>query len=75
MNASQLIDDLGGTMAVARMCTVQPPTVSNWRLDGIPGYRLDFLRLLRPDVLGGISNEQITPVAASTSWAMKATRN
>ena len=46
------IDALGGTNAVAKICNVKPPSVSQWRTDGIPEARLMYLRLLRPDAFG-----------------------
>jgi len=49
MNDSQIIDRLGGTTAVARICRVQPPSVSEWRVNGIPSARRQYLELLRPD--------------------------
>lgn len=45
-----VIDRLGGTTAVAKLCDCRPPSVHQWRTDGIPKYRLQFLRLARPDV-------------------------
>ena len=33
---SHVIDDLGGTGAVARMCEVTAPSVTFWRTRGIP---------------------------------------
>jgi hypothetical protein len=52
MNYSKKIDDLGGTSAVAKMCKVNPASVSEWRKTGIPPARLQYLTLLRPDVFG-----------------------
>ena len=51
-NTNKIIDDLGGTNEVARICNVKPPSVSQWRAEGIPPARLMYLRLLRPDVFG-----------------------
>jgi hypothetical protein len=48
----KIIDALGGTYAVAAMCKVRPPSVSEWKLKGIPSARRQFLELLRPDVFG-----------------------
>jgi len=45
-----VIDRLGGTVVVARLCRTRSQAVSQWRRIGIPGARLDYLRLLRPDV-------------------------
>lgn len=50
MDASKIIDDLGGTNAVAELCEVTPQAVSQWREDGIPNARLMFLKLARPDI-------------------------
>ena len=50
MNASQIIDALGGTAKVATLCEVSMAAVSQWREDGIPKPRLMFLRLARPEI-------------------------
>ncbi len=47
---AQIIDALGGTSEVARLCEVTPGAVSQWRTEGIPKPRLMFLRLARPKV-------------------------
>jgi hypothetical protein len=52
MDANKIIDDLGGTNEVARLCDIKPASVSEWRTNGIPKARLMYLRLLRPDVFG-----------------------
>ena len=52
MNASEIIDALGGTAEVARICNVRPPSVSEWRVKGIPEARRMFLEVLRPDLFG-----------------------
>lgn len=50
MDASKIIDELGGTTEVARLFDVRPPSVSEWRINGIPKARLQTLRLMRPDL-------------------------
>ena len=45
---SQIIDNLGGTAEVARMCQVTMPSVSNWKTKGIPNARRMYLRKVRP---------------------------
>lgn len=50
LSPDQIIDALGGTNEVARLCEIQPPSVSDWRHLGVPKARLMFLRLARPDV-------------------------
>lgn len=47
---SRIIDLLGGTVEVSRLCEVRPPSVSEWRHRGIPKARRQFLQLLRPDL-------------------------
>jgi hypothetical protein len=53
MDTNQIIDALGGTSAVARLCEIRPPSVSGWRARGrIPKAQLMYLKLARPDVFG-----------------------
>jgi DNA-binding transcriptional regulator YdaS (Cro superfamily) len=40
---SAIIDLLGGTAKVARMCKVDPAAVSNWRIRGIPSDKFMLL--------------------------------
>ena len=47
---SEIIDALGGTTEVARLCDIKPPSVSDWRKNGIPKAQFKFLRLARPAV-------------------------
>ncbi|MFD1558321.1 hypothetical protein ACFSHT_22270 [Paraburkholderia silviterrae] len=61
--ANTIIDRLGGTTAVAKLFDIKPPSVHGWRSDGIPKYRLQFLRLVRPDVFEGL-NEKSEDVQA-----------
>lgn len=56
--ANTLIDRLGGTTAVANLCDCKPPSVHQWRTDGIPKYRLQFLRLARPEAFEGLESEK-----------------
>lgn len=46
---SSLIDDLGGTSAVAAVFGIAPASVSDWRTKGIPKARRQTLALLYPD--------------------------
>ena len=51
--ADQIIDALGGTAAVAKLCEVAAPSVSEWRKRGeIPRARLMYLKAVRPDIFG-----------------------
>ncbi len=67
MNTSQLIDALGGTAKVARLCEVEMAAVSQWRHDGIPNARLMFLKLARPEVFKMIEKKpkKNSPAAAA----------
>lgn len=47
---SKIIDALGGTAEVARLCEITKPSVSGWRKTGIPRARILYLRAVRPDV-------------------------
>ena len=58
IQASETIDRLGGTSEVAKLCEVNPASVSEWRHKGIPKARLMFLRLARPDAFAS-ENKQI----------------
>ncbi|WP_191862603.1 hypothetical protein [Stenotrophomonas sp. AS012628] len=53
LTASEIIDRLGGTTEVARICRIKPPSVSEWRASGIPPARRQFLELLRPEAFVG----------------------
>lgn len=50
INHSEIIDKLGGTVAVARICNVSSQAVSKWRIDGIPEARIMYIKLLNPDL-------------------------
>jgi len=49
LTASEIIDRLGGTAEVARICQIKSPSVSEWRSKGIPPARRQFLELLKPE--------------------------
>ncbi|MFL9904712.1 hypothetical protein PQR71_42405 [Paraburkholderia fungorum] len=46
--ADLIIDGLGGTGLVADLCQCSFAAVSQWRTNGIPRPRMQFLRLVRP---------------------------
>lgn len=50
MKPDDFIDALGGTVEVAKLCDCFPQGVSNWKRHGIPKARLQYLKLLRPDL-------------------------
>lgn len=65
MTPSEIIDALGGTFRVAEMCEVRPPSVSEWRKNGIPRARLMFLQLAKPDVFAALEAKQGQPSQAN----------
>ncbi|MDH0776356.1 helix-turn-helix domain-containing protein [Delftia tsuruhatensis] len=60
--ATQVIDALGGTAAVARIFGVRQPSVSFWKRDGIPEARVMFLHAVYRDALQGIDLATATAV-------------
>jgi len=60
--ARRVIQLLGGTTKVARLCKVKPPSVTGWKETGFPDARRQFLELLRPDVF--VPSPQSTERAA-----------
>jgi len=65
MDANDIIDLLGGTAEVARLCEVRAPSVSGWRRTGIPPARLMYLRAVRPDVF--CDGKPVGPIARATA--------
>lgn len=56
--ASEIIDRLGGTFAVAKLFNLAPPSVSEWKAkEKIPEARMMFIRLARPDVFSTAARE------------------
>ena len=53
MNPGKVIDRLGGTTAVAKICEIEPASVSEWRHNGIPKARLMYLRVVYPKAFVG----------------------
>ena len=47
---AELIEALGGTSAVAGLCGIRPPSVSEWKRRGIPKAQRNFLRLAKTEV-------------------------
>jgi hypothetical protein len=47
---AEIIEELGGTYAVADLCKVKPPSVSEWKKSGIPSARRQYLELLKPEI-------------------------
>jgi hypothetical protein len=56
--ANRVIDAIGGTAAVAKLCEVNMQAVSQWRRNGIPAARRQFLRLACPDAFDAQPSER-----------------
>lgn len=56
--ANIVIDRLGGTTAVAKICDCKPPSVAEWRTNGIPKARLQFLKVVHPEAFADIATPQ-----------------
>ena len=41
--------DLIGVTELAKICEIAPQAVSQWKLNGIPKARLQYLKLLMPE--------------------------
>ena len=65
----EIIDALGGTSEVARLCEIQPPSVSGWRKLGIPKAQLNFLRLARPAIFAQLGLAEPVPARRATDPA------
>jgi hypothetical protein len=52
--ATQIIDALGGTSAVAKLFEISKPSVSDWRRKGIPKARAMLLRAIKQKELVGL---------------------
>lgn len=67
---TEIIDRLGGTTEVARICQIKPPSVSEWRASGIPPARRQFLELLRPDAFAAAGTTTKTEIGAAIDSRM-----
>lgn len=59
-----VIDRLGGTGAVARICEINPASVSGWRENGIPKSRVQFLRAVYPEAFLPVLKHKDLPATA-----------
>jgi DNA-binding transcriptional regulator YdaS (Cro superfamily) len=64
-----IIDLLGGTAKVARMCKVDPAAVSNWRIRGIPADKFMLLGARIEEASHGlITRQDLFPTAWHLVW-------
>jgi DNA-binding transcriptional regulator YdaS (Cro superfamily) len=66
---SMLIDLLGGTGKVAKMCKVAPAAVAQWRLRGLPHGQLIFLAArLEQESHGLVTRKDLFPKTYLLVW-------
>ena len=66
---SMLIDLLGGTNKVAKLCNVNPAAVAQWRLRGLPHGQLIFLAArLEKESHGLITRKDLFPKTYALVW-------
>jgi DNA-binding transcriptional regulator YdaS (Cro superfamily) len=64
-----IIDLLGGTAKVARMCKVDPAAVSNWRIRGIPADKYMLLGArIETESHGLVSRQDLFPTSFWIIW-------
>jgi hypothetical protein len=54
--ANRIIDALGGTAAVARLCEVNSQAVSQWRRNGIPKPWVKYFTCRHPELFPEAAN-------------------
>ena len=69
MDTNEIIDILGGTTKVAKLCNVTLPSVSQWRTNGIPQDRLIFVAASLEKLSGGkYTRKQMFPSTWQDIW-------
>lgn len=53
LTPGEIINRLGGTCSVSRIFGIKPPSVSEWRENGIPKTAMMYIHLAYPDVISG----------------------
>jgi hypothetical protein len=62
--ANTVIDRMGGTTAAANYFEIEPASISGWRKKGIPKLRLQWLRLVRPELFADLEEHATEQAAA-----------
>lgn len=66
---SNIIDLLGSTSKVAKLCKVAPAAVTQWRTNGIPAGHLMFLAAtLEKESCGLVSRKDLFPKSYQVIW-------
>jgi hypothetical protein len=67
MTHNEILDELGGNTAVAKLIGIKPPAIAYWRRKGIPELRIIQLKTLKPEVMAKLDVQTIQPTATITS--------
>jgi len=67
MTHNEIIDELGGNTAVAKLVGIKPPGVAYWRRKGIPPLRIIQLKTLKPEVMAKLDVQTVQPTTTITS--------
>jgi hypothetical protein len=59
-HATKIIDALGGTAEVARLFDVRMPSVSGWKVEGIPKARMHYIKAVHPAALLDVDADAAT---------------
>lgn len=69
MNTNEIINVLGGTSKVSRLCSVTPAAVCQWRKKGIPEDRMIYLAATLERVTdGAITRKSLFPNNWQNIW-------
>jgi len=69
MTNSEIINVLGGTARVAKLCGVSAPAVSMWRSNGIPQDKMIFIAASLEKATGGeVTRKQLFPNTWQDIW-------
>jgi len=66
-HATKIIEALGGTAEVARMFEVRMPSVSEWKITGIPKARMQYIKAVHPEALHEVDAAEATATAKQTT--------
>jgi hypothetical protein len=66
MNATEIIQRLGGPTKAAVICEVTVQAVSQWHRNGIPKHQLKFLKLAHPEVFHDAPETEGAPASHTT---------
>ena len=60
---AEIIERLGGPTRTAKLCRISAQAVVQWKINGIPDARRQYLELIRPDAFGKPKRSKSAPAA------------